>query len=426
MSGNKRLFVLGIDGVPHSLIQRKFGDGSLKNLRSISESGTSRRMNSVFPTISSVAWTTYSTGLNPAEHSIFGFVDRKPNPFSMFIPLSKDRKSESLWRNLSLQGKRVIVINVPLTYPPEEVNGIVASGFLCTALDKLCYPGEYNDYFESKGYVIDVDAWIARDDKRKFMDELFRALEKRFEIAFDLMSREEWDFFQLHVMETDRLLHFFWEDVESGGDFGGDAEKFFSLLDSYIGRLRERLNDNDRLLILSDHGFCSVKSEVELNMWLEQEGLLKMDAGAERKLQNYSRDTVCYSLLPGRIYINLEGREERGSVPQKKYDKMRKSVKDRLLEMRHPETGDRIIDRVFFREEIYAGPHITMAPDIIAHPVDGYDLKGRLDGEVFQKTVLNGMHTYDDAFICSDGINVSDVQSIEEVRAKILHHFIEN
>lgn len=420
----KRVFVLGIDGVPYSLIEKMFKENKLQNLHEICKQGSYHRMNSVYPTISSVAWTSYATGTNPAEHSIFGFIDRRPSPFSIFIPLSTDRKSDSLWKILSEKGKRVIVINVPLTYPPEEVNGILASGFLCPDIDKLSYPAGYNKYFKSKNYIIDVDAWLARENKRKFISEIFKALDKRFELAFELMRKEKWDFFQLHIMETDRLLHFFWSDIEDGGEFREDTDKFFEILDNYIGELQHRLNRKDSLLILSDHGFCKVKYEVQLNIWLEQIGLLKFDSVREKKLPDYHYESVCYSLIPGRIYINLEGREAKGSIKREKYEETREMIKERLLEFKHPETGERIIDKVFYREEIYSGPYLENAADIIAHPVNGYDLKARLDTDnLFENTALNGMHTYDDAFICGYNIKIDDIYNIEDVRKNILSIF---
>ncbi len=419
-----RVFVLGIDGVPYTLIEKMFKENKMRNLFEICKQGSYHRMNSVYPTISSVAWTSYMTGTNPAEHSIFGFIDRKPNPFSIFIPLSTDRKADTLWRILSKKGKKVIVINVPLTYPPEEVNGILASGFLCTDIDKLCYPDKYNQYFKSKEYIIDVDAWLARENKRKFMDEIFKALEKRFEVTFELMKKEKWDFFQLHIMETDRLLHFYWDDVENNGEFKDDTNRFFETLDYYIGKLRDKLSKKDRLIILSDHGFCKIKNEVQLNVWLEEIGLLKFESGKEKKLSNYHKESICYSLIPGRIYINLEGREEKGSVKEEKYEEIREMIRDKLLEFKHPQTGEKIIDKVFYREEIYSGPYLENAADIIAHPVNGFDLKARIDTDkIFENTALNGMHTYDDAFICGINIEIEDIDSIENVSKNILNFF---
>ena len=415
-----KVFVLGIDGFPFSLLRTKIARNEITSLRSIFEKGHFRRMNSVYPTISSVAWSTYATGVNPGSHSIFGFIDRTPDPFSLFIPLSTHKKAENIWKYLNSLGKKVIIINVPLTYPPERVDGIMISGFLCPDINKLCYPEKYNAYLEEKDYVIDVDAWLARKDKRQYLNSLVSALEKRFETAFALMREEEWDFFQLHIMETDRLMHFFWSEIENKGEFRREVEYFIQTLDRYIAALMEKLNDEVKLLILSDHGFCGVEKEVQLNVWLERENLLKLDSRLERKIQNYTRESVCYSLIPGRIYINLEGREENGTVKEHEYENTRRLIKSKLQELRDPATGKTIIDKVFYREDIYRGEYLEQAPDIIAHPVNGYDLKGNLDGEeIFATTSLNGMHSYDDAFICSSDVDVSSVQSIEDVKSVI-------
>ncbi|GAW94062.1 alkaline phosphatase family protein [Calderihabitans maritimus] len=411
-----RTFVLGIDGLPYSLVQEKFKKGEMPNLAAIAKEGQCKRINSVYPTISSVAWASYMTGKNPAEHGIFGFVDREPNPFRIKIPTGADRKAETLWHRLSKQGKRVIVINVPVTYPPEPVNGIITSGFLCMDIDKSSYPKEFNSYLKERGYIIDVDSWLAREDKKKFMQELHRAMDKRFEIAFELMEKEKWDFFQLHIMETDRLMHFFWDDIEQEGEFTPEINRFFAKLDNYVGELNDKLSENDRLLILSDHGFCGIKYEVQLNTWLEREGLLKFEPGEKKELANYHPDSLCYSLLPGRIYINLEGREEKGTVKEADYEKVRQQIKERLFTLKDPETGQPVIDKVFFREEIYQGPYLDNAADIIAHPVNGYDLKGRTGmDQIFERSPLNGMHTCADALIVGKNIDLTKTESIIDI-----------
>jgi predicted AlkP superfamily phosphohydrolase/phosphomutase len=215
-------------------------------------------------------------------------------------------------------------------------------------------------------------------------------------------------------METDRLLHFFWGDLETTGVFSREIETFFSRLDHQMDTLAKKLSAEDRLLILSDHGFCGIKAEVQVNTWLELQGLLKFNAG-EKKLGNYHRDTVCYSLIPGRIYVNLKGREEKGTVNLRDYDKVRADIKDRLLRLEDPETNERIVDRVFMREEIYQGPLLEQAADIIAHPVDGYDLKAGSGNDTFVRTALEGMHTYDDAFVCGVSMDVSALESIQDV-----------
>ncbi|MEK6715286.1 MAG: alkaline phosphatase family protein [Candidatus Omnitrophota bacterium] len=416
----KRTFVLGLDGVPYSFLNNGLVQETMPNLLGLFKDSPAKRMDSVYPTVSSVAWTSFATGLNPAGHSIFGFVDRHPNPFQIEIPTARNRRAKTIWQELSEQGKKVIVINVPITYPPEEVNGILISCFLCTDIDKSSYPKEFSNYLKEKGYIIDVDASLAKENKRKFMDELHLALERRFEVAFELIDKQEWDYFQLHIMETDRLFHFLWSDLENKNGFYKDIVNFFEKLDVFIKKLNEKLLKTDQLIILSDHGFCGVKAEVQLNAWLKEQNLLKF-TNTDEKLPDYDKNSICYSLLPGRIFINLEGREEKGTVKANDYNSVRNVVKSRLLEFKDRQ-GEKIIDKVFFREELYSGPYLEDAADIIAHPIRGYDLKGRTgDISVFEHSHLNGMHTFDDAFIYSRNCDISNVESIMDVKKAIFN-----
>lgn len=421
--GLQKKFVLGIDGMPYSLLNEMFLKGEMPNLRSICKGAGLKRMKSVYPVISSVAWTSYATGKNPAQHNIFGFVDRNTRPFNIFIPTTKNRMTETIWTKLSAEGKKVIVINVPMTYPPENVNGKMVSCFLCTNIEKSTYPPELYRYLKEKEYIIDVDAWLAQKDLGEFLDELLLAMRKRFEVCFELMDQEKWDFFQLHIMETDRLMHFMWDDVMcvSNTIYSDRVAGFFRELDAYVGELYQRLPKDAGLVILSDHGFCGIKYEVQLNKWLEQEGLLMFEDGTEKQLSNYNSESLCYSLLPGRVFINLEGREEKGCVKKEEYNNVREKIKEKLLALTNPYNNEKVIDKVFYREDIYKGPYMDRAADIIAHPVDGYDLKGRLDSrEVFTRTHLTGMHTYNDAVIIGVGIDVSGVDSIIDVADVII------
>lgn len=357
-------------------------------------------MNSVIPTVSSVAWSSYMTGVNPAKHNIFGFVDRVADPFDIFIPTARHMGCQTLWELLSRAGKRVIVINVPVTYPPRDVNGILIGGFLGTDINKIAYPPSLNPRLKEMEYRIDVDAWMGRKDKEKFFQDLFFTLNKRIEVADYLMEKEPWDFFQLHIMESDRVNHFLWAQWEDGDPRYTD--RFLALyqrVDDYVGNLSQQLGEGVELVVLSDHGFCRVKKEVYLNYWLEKEGYLLFNQGIPVSLKEMSPATLAYSLVPGRVFINLKGREAMGQVePDGEYETIRKEIREGLLTLTDPDTGEKIIDRVWLRDEIYDGPFFPQAADLIAIPHDGYDLKGNLNQLAL--TFLGdlvGMHTYDDA-----------------------------
>lgn len=411
---SNKIFVLGIDGMPYSLMQLDYLKNLMPSLSDLCIRYNLHKMNSAFPVISSVAWTSFATGSNPGEHGIFGFADRQYTPFKIMIPTSANRKQHPIWSQLP-QYKKKIVINVPLTYPPEPLNGYMVSCFLCTDIKKSTYPNDFHNHLMDMDYIIDVDAWLAKENKAEFLRQLILAMDKRFQLTFELLN-EDWDYFHLHIMETDRLMHFFFEYLsEKKSDAISELiESFLKKLDQWIDRLIGTIQNESAVIILSDHGFCQIKSEVQINLWLEQQGLLSF--GDNKKLENYHENTICYSLVPGRIYLNLEGREEHGSVKTNKYFTVRDMVKTKLLEFRHPDSGEPIIDKVMFREEIYRGNYVENAPDIIAHPNNGYDLKASLDrNSIFTRSALTGMHTYEDAMIASIGTDTSKVNSIDQV-----------
>ncbi|MBN1694057.1 alkaline phosphatase family protein [candidate division WOR-3 bacterium] len=413
---NRRIVILGIDGVPYSFLKSGTDEGKFKNIKMITtENGGLKKYNSVYPTVSSVAWSSYMTGKNPGEHSIFGFVDRSTQPFVLKIPLANDRTEKTLWKQASEKGKKVLVMNVPVTYPPEEVNGILISGFLTPGIEKVVYPSSYVGYLKQKGYIIDVDPRIGHTNRRRFMDELHRALDIRMEVFFDLLGKDDYFLAQCHIMETDRINHFFWGDYEDDGEFKGDFEKFYSKLDEWIGKTYSLLNNEDVFIVLSDHGFCRVKYNVQINHFLEEEGYLLWQTDDPDNITALSKDSIAYSLIPGRVFINLEGREEKGSVPVSKYGMVRQELKEKLLGLKSPK-GEQIIERAFFREEIYSGAYIGNAADIIIHPKWGFDLKGNVNtGELCQKPgTIDGMHTYDDAVIFGRGIKLQEVNSIQD------------
>ncbi len=127
---------------------------------------------------------------------------------------------------------------------------------------------------------------------------------------------------------------------------------------------------------------------------------------------------------PGRIFINLRGREPLGSVnPGKEYEALRDELMEALGQLRDPEGGEPIIEKVYKREEIYSGECFPQAPDLVAMPNRGYDLKGSVKKSVLaQKGFVNGTHTYDDAMIYIRGQHISkDGVAIVDVMPTILN-----
>jgi len=406
----KRVVFIGLDGTPYTFMQRLIAEGRAPNAARLVEQGSLLRMDSMWPWVSSVAWSTMMTGVNPAKHNIYGFIDRDPATYKQFIPTSRNMKARTLWEVLSQAGKRVIVVNVPVTYPPRQVNGILVSGFLSPSLDKAVYPTSYLPTLESLGYIVDADPWKARESKDLALQEVNNALDARIRTLFHLVENEVWDYLHLHVMETDRLHHFLWQQMEEGHPTYAPAfYDVYRRIDDMLGQLASQLDDNTTLMWMADHGFCTIKKEVYVNRWLMDNGWLKLrNVPPDRKkgLNEIDPESVAYSLDPGRVVIRVRGREKEGRVaPGAEYEAIRDEITAAALEMCDPDSGEPIFQAVFKREELYHGPYLEQAADLILAPYDGYDPKGPLykDTLTHKGDELVGMHTFDDAMFYVGG-----------------------
>jgi predicted AlkP superfamily phosphohydrolase/phosphomutase len=191
----------------------------------------------------------------------------------------------------------------------------------------------------------------------------------------------------------------------------------YAQIDEVVGQVVQRLDDRTALVVLSDHGFCALRWEVQVNYWLSERGWLQFEKMPPQSLADISPQAKAYSLIPGRLYINLQGREPKGGIAPADYAGVRDELATAVMEMRDPDSGVVMIERVLRREDIYEGPYLEEAADLILVPHRGYDLKGRLHSEAFvSKGALVGMHTYDDAFFyLSDSSFRQHVDSVQDV-----------
>lgn len=423
-----KLVVLSIDGVPYGLIQRMVEQGDIPNLASLISRFGLRKMRSVQPTVSCVAWSTYMTGSNPGKHGIYGFIDRKQGTYEVMFPNASARTAEDVWSILSRANKRVFGMNVPTTYPPGPVNGIMIGCFLSPSLEKAAYPTDVGDYLRSIDYRTDSDAALARRDKRAMLEDLHKTLDARMEAMFHFLGQESWDFFHTHIMGSDRINHFLWEKMENNdGEFAPAFFAYYRRIDEYVGRLLASVPDDTPLMIFSDHGFCAIKQEVQLSRYLVELGWTCPVEKPQHPLSIDPLNSRAYCLIPGRIFVNLSGREPQGIVPIDEYERTREQLAADLMNLRDPANGRAVIRKVIKREEIYwpagcssicasspeqvarANGTFGKAADLIAIPFDGYDMKLGLAGDVaFKRTELEGMHTYEDAFLVARGVDLPD------------------
>jgi predicted AlkP superfamily phosphohydrolase/phosphomutase len=404
----RRVCAVGLDGVPHGLLQRLAGESVMPRVAAIIGSGGLREMRASLPPVSSVSWSCFMTGANPAEHGIFGFTDVSADSYQLRFPTFTDLAVPTFWDTLGKQGRRSAVINQPATYPARDIAGALVSGFVALQLEKSVWPRDHLPALERMGYRIDVNTQKAREDPDGLLDDLDATLKARAEAVRYFWEREAWDYFQVVVTGTDRLHHFLWSAVDDADDPRHDrAMTYYRAVDDLVGDLWDRLHqgrpgdrEGEGFLLLSDHGFTRLQQDVRLNSWLRESGYLSYEKEDPTSVADISPDTRAFALDPGRIHINTRGRFSQGCVDPDDAPALRQELAERLGSL---EFGGRpVIARVFTREEAFHGPKATLAADLVAIGHDGFDLKGTTrEQAVFGQSHFQGMHTWDDAFLWS-------------------------
>jgi len=406
-----RVAFFGIDGVPYSFLEDHFDE--FENLAALADEGASGAIDSIVPPESSACWPSLTTGVNPGKTGVYGFQDREVGSYDTYVPMGRDVQATRLWDRVADAGRDATVLNVPVTFPPQRNVQRMVSGFLSPGVDKGAYPDELRNYLDGLNWKMDANAKLGhKDDKSEFVEDAHETLESRFEAFKHYVQQDDWDLLFGVFMTTDRINHFLYKHYEEGGEYEEEFLEFYRTLDRYIGELRQNLPDDVTMVVASDHGFTSLDYEVHFNEWLRQEGWLSYEDDDHEELGDISDDTEAYSLIPGRFYINLDGREPRGSVPESEYEEKRDQLKAALEALEGPE-GRKVVDRVVEKEAAFDGDHDDIAPDLVAVPNYGFDLKAgfKRHDDVFGHGPRNGMHSFDNAslFVDDPDATVEDV-----------------
>ncbi|MDY6862612.1 MAG: alkaline phosphatase family protein [Thermodesulfobacteriota bacterium] len=388
---NSPIIVIGLDGLSFSFVKKKMNIKELPNLHRIINQGTFKKLKTVYPTLSPVIWTSYLTGKNPGKHNIFGFIDRNLKSYKTFIPDARHVTGLTLLNLLSYHHFKVISINLPVTYPPYPINGILISDFLCPNIDQIAYPREIVSLLKKMNYRIDVDTNLAVKSKEEFLNDIKITLDRRIEVAYYFMANFQWDFFHLQIMEIDRLCHYFWDEIQSEDSlYELYFKDFFEKIDSFIGEVYYNFGEKSLFILLSDHGFTNLEKIIYLNKWFKERGCLAF-SGEIEDFTNINPKSLVYVLTPGRVYINFNGQNF-------DYYKKRNLLQKMLFELKDPDTDKKVIKDVLFKEALFSGPAFLSAPDMLAFPVKGYDLRGDLNTKIIMEdSFTSGMHDPEEA-----------------------------
>ena len=255
------------------------------------------------------------------------------------------------------------------------------------------YAGELADrygLYKTIGWIYDTHA--LRQDallEDTFLDDTKQTMAFRERVALDELDRGEFDMLVAAWTATDRVAHLFWRfrdpkhplyTEEGAKKYGRAVEDTYIRMDEIVGKVMERLNDTDLLMVMSDHGFHSFRTGFNVNTWLIRNGYLAVkgqtDAATavnnEPYLQGYDwPNSKAYSLGLGSIFLNLNGREGEGTVEPADAGALIDEIRQKLLDVTDPDTGEKVFSAIYTRDE-YTGIASEDAPDIQLGYAEGY------------------------------------------------------
>jgi len=394
--------VIGLDGANWDLLGPWLKDGELPNLALLREEGSWGVSLAQLPAVTCPNWRCYSTGKNPGKLGVYWWkmLDKKARRLRGFD--AKTFKSADYFDYLA-ERMRVGVLNFPTSYPPKRTCGFWIAGPPDAAETGYAEPPEMEVRLrEEFGYRVHprIPLQTQEDDNKEAIAGILDLIGTRFRVAEALL--DEVDFLQLSIYYSNNLQHFLFDHPATLAAW--------RIIDRYLGIFRAR--PDLRIVLMSDHGIGKVSATFHINRWLEEEGLLSLIPGAHwsrrlaavkpfgfnprgllkdffeaRGLKERLRHTLPRALssllflsesplspIPleivdweksraiglgqGVVYILRDKDDE-------EYYRVRSRVKEGLTSLKNPVSGQPVARGVYAREEVYRGPYLDFAPDLV-------------------------------------------------------------
>jgi len=429
-----RIMVIGLDGVSWDLLDPMIKKGLMPFVSELRRTGSWGYLRSTDPPSTAPAWSTFMTGKNPGKHGIFDLTLLRGHTIEE-IPVSTTRMiGHRMWDILSKTGKRSIIINMPVTWPPSPLNGIIISDFLTPKSEKIIsWPPEIRKEIEDRfgPFRLYFNRVYTPRGVGAVIEEAMENLEYRWKTARYLFEKKEWDLGFVHCFGTDRIQHELFHMLDPGHPNHREKEtdrylplfeKYFSEVDNMCRDLHSVAAENNAgFIIMSDHGMGPVKDFLVFNIWLMNEGYLVLrnslhiavkkilfnlgitpgtsyriasllglsnlrqstGIGTRYRLLNllnkiflglddvdWSRTRAYSKGNYGQIYLNVKGRQPYGIVERGDEYEELRNEIKKGL-LRLGENDENPVRLdVKFGEDVYNGPFVEQAPDIYLLPVD--------------------------------------------------------
>jgi len=337
------ILFIGVDGAEWSVIEALWSEGRMPNLQRLAERGAAATLECVYCGKSPVIWTSIATGVEPESHGVTDFVVTTPE--GDVVPVSSaSRLRPALWNMLTTASRRVSVLGWYVSWPAEEINGIMVTDRALGRAENRIWPESWLPEFDEMVEEARQQPNPFPPNQRSERDQLVSHL------ALELQP-QRFDLMLTYFKSTDVISHHYWKyfrpegfepieagEVEALGDFVPQA---YEAVDKAIGRLMAAVGAEVNVVVLSDHGFESeipekVRITLDFNRVLEHLGFLSHSDGrvdlARTRLFTYS--TRRLSKIK-KVRFALSGRDPGGAVDPADRERIRRELVEALSAVRY-------------------------------------------------------------------------------------------
>ena len=342
-----------LDGATLDLLEPWMAAGELPLLARLFRRGAGGVLQSTIPWATPTAFATFATGTNPGQHGVYDFGRLIGHDYTSFVPTNgADVRGRTLWRILSEAGLTTGVVNMPMTFPAEEIDGFIVAGIPYPGKSpRICHPAGLLDELRAHGWDLSLNA---SDDLggsyADYLDGLIRLARTRAQATAWLLRRYNPDFLAVHFLETDQVQHRFWQFMEgeprydSSGLHTDAILRLFQETEQAMEQIIEAAGQEATLCVFSDHGFGPTRHQVWLNNWLLQQGYLTLKPMAWVRLKRLIyrlgfSPAAIREALPERIKLAMlrffeqqKGRAIASEMESEADKVQRKGLMDRLTE----------------------------------------------------------------------------------------------
>ncbi len=414
------VYIVGLDGATFDLIDRWEDD--LPHLRRLREEGAHGELETVTPPITPAAWSSFMTGKNPGKHGIYDFSVRVPGEENTFeLVTSEALQTYTFYEYLNDQNLTVGSFNIPLTYPPLPVDRYLVSGDPIPEFSEdTAHPSRlWEELAQATGVEKHAGTYTGENEE-EYIAAHHDQIQKFRETFTYLRHNYDTDLQVFLLPNTDSLSHWMWKyhddshpdhPAEKAADYGDAIHEVYRRADELVGDVLEEMDDEDYLIVMSDHGFGGVHKAIYVNNVLHRAGLLQFRRrpgtwfrrllfrigidleladrlgtrlglkGRARKGQKQEDGDGLLVRLAKSLFLSAEDidweRTEayaRGnfgqifinqSLPEERREAVKETVEEALYSITDPDTGEQVITDILERDDLYTGTAVDRAPDLV-------------------------------------------------------------